>query len=71
VHKRFLLQEYRRSQRGETLVDCREHCHGCGVLSAYDDGWSEEWRCPKPAQYASHNLDQQDSMKEQGTGSRE
>ena len=63
VRKRFLLQEHRRSQRGETLVDCREHCHGCGVLSAYDDGWSEEWRCPKPTQHASHNLDNQNQKR--------
>jgi len=49
VHKKFLLREYRRSQRGETLVDCRKQCHGCGLLDAYGDGWSEQWRCPQPA----------------------
>ncbi len=48
VHKKFLLEEYRRSQRGEMLADCREQCHGCGILGAYGDGWSDEWRCPPP-----------------------
>jgi radical SAM family uncharacterized protein len=48
VRKRFLLEEYRRSQRGETLADCREQCHGCGILGAYGDEWAEEWCCPPP-----------------------
>ena len=48
VRKRFLLEEYRRSQRGEMLADCREQCHGCGILGAYGDEWAEEWRCPSP-----------------------
>ncbi len=46
VRKEFLLQEYRRSRRGETLADCRMQCHGCGILGAYGGSWSEEWRCP-------------------------
>lgn len=45
VRKRFLLEEYRRSGRGETLVDCRERCHGCGVFTAFGEGWSEGWCC--------------------------
>jgi radical SAM family uncharacterized protein len=48
VRKRFLLEEYRRSQHGEVLADCREQCHGCGILGAYGDEWAEEWRCPPP-----------------------
>jgi len=48
VRRGFLLEEYRRSQRGETLADCRERCHGCGVLGAYGSDWSEEWCCPSP-----------------------
>jgi len=55
VSRRFLLEEYRRSQRRETLVDCRERCHGCGILSACGDCWSEEWRCPEPAQRTTHD----------------
>ncbi|MBN1978736.1 MAG: TIGR03960 family B12-binding radical SAM protein [Anaerolineae bacterium] len=48
VRKAFLLRDYQRSQRGETLVDCREQCHACGVLVVYKDSWSETWRCPQP-----------------------
>jgi radical SAM family uncharacterized protein len=48
VRKVFLLKDYQRSRRGETLVDCREQCHACGVLVAYKDSWSETWRCPQP-----------------------
>jgi radical SAM family uncharacterized protein len=48
VRKAFLLKDYQRGQRGETLVDCREQCHACGVLVAYKDSWSETWRCPQP-----------------------
>jgi len=52
VRKEFLLEEYRRSRREETLADCRERCHGCGILGAYGNDWSEEWCCPQPA----HNM---------------
>jgi radical SAM family uncharacterized protein len=48
VRKVFLLKEYQRSRRGEVLVDCRERCHACGVLVAYQNSWSEAWRCPPP-----------------------
>ncbi|HEY74334.1 MAG TPA: TIGR03960 family B12-binding radical SAM protein [Thermoflexia bacterium] len=48
VSRKFLLKEYRRSQRGELLADCRERCHGCGILNVYGDDWSREWRCPSP-----------------------
>jgi len=50
VGKRFLLGEYGRSQREETLADCRGQCHGCGILGAYGDDWSEGWCCPEPVQ---------------------
>ncbi len=46
VSKRFLLEEYRRSRRGELRSDCREQCHGCGILGAYAEDWTESWRCP-------------------------
>ena len=48
VRKEFLLEEYKRSQRGEMLADCRGQCHGCGILGTYGGDWSEEWRCPSP-----------------------
>ena len=49
IRKQFLLQDYRRSQRGETVVDCRERCHACGILATCAEHWSEEWCCPQPA----------------------
>ena len=55
VHKRFLLAEYQRSQRAETLMDCREGCHGCGILAACGDSWHESWCCPEPTQHATRN----------------
>jgi radical SAM family uncharacterized protein len=48
VRRTFLLRDYQRGQRGETLVDCRGQCHACGVLVAYGENWSETWRCPSP-----------------------
>ena len=53
VSRGFLLKEYRRSQRGETLADCRERCHGCGILGTFGDDWSDEWRCPSPGDQVS------------------
>ncbi len=49
VRKKFLLEEYRHSQSGETLGDCREQCYGCGVLAALCSDWSDEWHCPQPS----------------------
>ncbi|MFP4344185.1 MAG: TIGR03960 family B12-binding radical SAM protein [Anaerolineales bacterium] len=48
VEKRFLLQDYRRSQRGEFLNDCREKCHGCGILANFPEICGDEWQCPVP-----------------------
>jgi radical SAM family uncharacterized protein len=48
VRRRFLLKEYQRSQRADTLVDCREQCHDCGILGTYGDEWTGEWQCPQP-----------------------
>ncbi|MGC9467630.1 MAG: TIGR03960 family B12-binding radical SAM protein [Anaerolineae bacterium] len=46
VEKRFFLQDYRRSQEGKLLVDCRERCHACGILQHFPDQRTEEWQCP-------------------------
>ncbi len=46
VRKQFLWSDYERSQRRETLSDCREVCHGCGVLAALGDERNETWTCP-------------------------
>jgi len=46
VEKRFFLRDYRRSQAGELLADCREGCHACGILQHYPDERTEAWQCP-------------------------
>ncbi len=46
VEKRFFLRDYRRSQAGELLVDCRDQCHACGILQSFPDLRTEEWQCP-------------------------
>jgi radical SAM family uncharacterized protein len=48
VRRRFLAEEYERSQREETLTDCRQECHGCGILSTFRGSYTEEWCCPEP-----------------------
>jgi radical SAM family uncharacterized protein len=55
VRKRFLLDEYDRSRRGETLTDCREGCHACGILTAFGGKCTEEWCCPEPGQCSTSN----------------
>jgi radical SAM family uncharacterized protein len=48
VRKRFLWDEYERSQRRETLSDCREACQACGILTSFRGRRTEEWACPEP-----------------------
>jgi hypothetical protein len=35
VRKEFLIEEYQRSLRAETTIDCREACVDCGVSDAF------------------------------------
>lgn len=55
VHKKFLLEDYRMSIKGETRVDCRDKCFACGILPKFKDIRAETeataWECPpvKPA----------------------
>ncbi len=46
LEKRFFLQDYRSSRRGEMLVDCRDRCHACGILQNYGEVDRGEWQCP-------------------------
>jgi len=50
LQKRWLLMEYQRSLREETLLDCREHCYACGILRTYRNERAatppEAWKCP-------------------------
>jgi radical SAM family uncharacterized protein len=56
VRKRFLLDEYERSQRREVLTDCREGCHACGILATFRSARSGEWACPEPGEGAASNM---------------
>jgi len=46
VEKRFFAQDYKRSQNGELLADCRAGCHACGILRNHSALWTDEWQCP-------------------------
>ena len=50
VKKKFLLEDYLMSQRGETRVDCRDNCFACGILPKFSQVRSqtpaEAWECP-------------------------
>jgi len=35
VRKKFLIEEYQRSLRGETTIDCRDGCVDCGVSDVF------------------------------------
>jgi len=51
VQKKFLLEDYRASLRGQTRHDCREGCFACGILPIYSDlrrqNPGEAWKCPE------------------------
>jgi radical SAM family uncharacterized protein len=53
VSKRYLLQDYQASVRGETRPDCREQCYACGILTAFREQRAElpvgAWSCPPVA----------------------
>jgi radical SAM superfamily enzyme YgiQ (UPF0313 family) len=50
VRKNYLGRDYLMSQRGETRVDCREHCFACGILPTFTQTRmsmpAEAWECP-------------------------
>ncbi len=50
VHKRYLLEDYLMSIKGETRVDCRDRCFACGILPKFADARAETaaeaWECP-------------------------
>ena len=49
IERRFLVEDYARSGEASLLPDCREGCHGCGILQHFADLRTAEWRCPLPA----------------------
>ena len=50
VRKKYLVDDYLRSQQGLTREDCREHCYACGILPAFAGlrrlNPGELWHCP-------------------------
>jgi radical SAM family uncharacterized protein len=50
LKKKFLIEDYLMSQRGETRVDCRDQCFACGILPKFAQTRSETpaeaWECP-------------------------
>ncbi len=50
VEKRWLLLDWAAAQKGETKVDCREHCYHCGILTAFKglraNTPPQAWECP-------------------------
>jgi hypothetical protein len=50
VEKRWLLMDWASAQKGETKVDCREHCYHCGILTAFKGLRANTppvaWQCP-------------------------
>ncbi len=50
VEKRWLLLDWHAAEKGETKVDCREHCYHCGILTAFKGLRANTppaaWQCP-------------------------
>ncbi|MEM7031649.1 MAG: B12-binding domain-containing radical SAM protein, partial [Chloroflexota bacterium] len=50
VEKRWLLLDWHSAKKGETKVDCREHCYHCGILTAFKGMRANTppvaWKCP-------------------------
>jgi radical SAM superfamily enzyme YgiQ (UPF0313 family) len=50
VEKRWLLLDWYAAEKGETKIDCREHCYHCGILTAFKGLRANTpptaWECP-------------------------
>jgi radical SAM family uncharacterized protein len=50
VKKKFLIEDYLMSQRGETRHDCRDGCFACGILPKFNElrmaTPADAWECP-------------------------
>jgi hypothetical protein len=60
VRIKYLQEEYRRSQTGQTRGDCREQCYACGILPGFNDLRvtlpDEAWKCPPVKGRAARKL---------------
>lgn len=50
VHKKYLVEDYLMSIKGETRVDCRDRCFACGILPKFKEQRAGtepmDWECP-------------------------
>jgi len=50
VTREYLWREYQRALRGDLSPDCREQCHGCGIMAAFAAERAgvpaAAWECP-------------------------
>ncbi len=50
LEKRWLLMDWYAAEKGETKIDCREHCFHCGILTAFKGLRANTpptaWACP-------------------------
>jgi radical SAM family uncharacterized protein len=50
LRKKFLVEDYAWSQKGQTRHDCRDGCFACGILPTFSDlrreNPGEVWQCP-------------------------
>ena len=50
IEKRWLLLDWQAAEKGETKIDCREHCHHCGILTNFKGLRANTpptaWKCP-------------------------
>jgi len=51
VRKKYLADDYLRSQQGVTRDDCRERCYACGILPSFAGlrrlNTGDVWQCPE------------------------
>lgn len=56
VHRAYLWREWELASEAQTRPDCRQQCHGCGVLAEFGGLWTPTWSCPPPAPYPQTHL---------------
>lgn len=66
VHKKFLLEDYLMSIKGETRVDCRDRCFACGILPKFAETRSQTpadaWECPPVKPKSERKKEQSERM---------
>ena len=46
VTKTHLWREWDMARQAQSRPDCREQCHGCGILTNFGGLWTPAWSCP-------------------------